>query len=42
VPSLDLAALQSVSYWRFRPARREGRPLAVTATIEVGFSLREP
>jgi TonB family protein len=40
-PGLGLGerAMQSVAKWRFRPGRRDGKPVAVSATIEVNFSL---
>ncbi|MFN0104890.1 MAG: energy transducer TonB [Bryobacteraceae bacterium] len=40
-PGLGLGerALQSVSKWRFRPGRRDGKPVPVSATVEVNFSL---
>ena len=40
-PGLGLGerALQSVAKWRFRPGRLDGKPVAVSATVEVNFSL---
>ncbi|MBI2688711.1 MAG: TonB family protein [Acidobacteria bacterium] len=40
-PGLGLGerAVQSVSQWRFRPGRRDGKPVPVWATVEVNFSL---
>lgn len=36
---LDEKAAQTVSTWRFRPAMRNGKPVAVKANIEVNFRL---
>ena len=36
---LDERAVASVSQWRFRPGRKEGKAVAVWATVEVNFSL---
>lgn len=38
-PGLDERAKEAVSRWRFIPAQKEGKPVAVYATIEVNFSL---
>lgn len=41
IPSLDLAALQAVRRWRFRPARdRENRPVRVILEVPVRFVLK--
>jgi protein TonB len=37
VPGLDKAALECVVHWRFKPARKDGRPVATTATVPVAF-----
>jgi TonB family protein len=34
---LDQKAVDAVKFWRFEPATREGKPVAVPATIEVNF-----
>jgi len=34
---LDDAAVQALSRWKFEPARHNGKPVAVRATIEVAF-----
>lgn len=36
---LDVRAIQSVAQWRFRPGLRDGKPIPVSATVEVNFSL---
>ena len=36
---LDEAAIAAVSAWRFKPATKQGNPVAVQATIEVNFRL---
>jgi len=36
---LDEKAVESVAQWRFQPGEKEGRPVAVEATIEVNFRL---
>ncbi len=36
---LDEKAIEAVSHWRFRPALKGGRPVAVRAEVEVNFRL---
>jgi protein TonB len=36
---LDEKAIEAVQKWRFRPGMKEGRPVAVIATVEVNFRL---
>jgi protein TonB len=36
---LDQKALEAVTKWRFEPARKDGRPVAVVISIEVAFRL---
>lgn len=36
---LDEKAIEAVQKWRFRPGTKEGKPVAVYATIEVNFRL---
>jgi TonB family protein len=38
-PGLDKSALDAVSAWRFQPATKNGKPIAVKATIEINFKL---
>lgn len=40
VVSLDRAALEAVRRWRFRPARRDGRPVRSTVRVPVRFALK--
>jgi protein TonB len=37
---LDEQALIAARYWLFEPARRGGRPLAVTAYLDLSFTLK--
>jgi TonB family protein len=37
--SLDQSAIDAVKEWVFRPATKDGKPVRVKATIEVGFKL---
>lgn len=36
---LDAKALESVKQWRFEPARKDGQPVNVQVSVEVGFRL---
>jgi len=36
---LDEKAIESVTKWRFRPSTKDGRPVAVSANVEVNFRL---
>lgn len=36
---LDEKAIEAVQKWRFRPSMKDGRPVAVTANVEVNFRL---
>jgi len=36
---LDAKALEAVQQWRFQPARKDGKPVNVRISVEVGFHL---
>ena len=36
---LDEKAMEAVKRWKFRPAQKDGKPITVSATIEVNFHL---
>ncbi|HUS06115.1 MAG TPA: energy transducer TonB [Bryobacteraceae bacterium] len=36
---LDEKAIEAVTKWRFRPSQKDGRPVAVSANVEVNFRL---
>ena len=38
--SLDVAAMQAVQQWRFKPARLNGRPVKVFYTLTVNFTIQ--
>ena len=38
-PGLDQNALDAISFWRFQPATKNGKPVVVKATIEINFKL---
>jgi TonB family protein len=38
-PGLDQRALDAISAWRFQPATKNGKPIAVKANIEINFKL---
>lgn len=38
-PGLDQEAVKAVRQWKFRPAQQDGRPVRVSAHVEVTFSL---
>lgn len=40
IPALDAAAQSAVRQWVFKPAKNEGKPVAVWATIPIKFTLR--
>jgi protein TonB len=41
IPLLDQAAVQAVEQWRFRPARSNGKPVAIWVAVPVKFTLRD-
>ncbi|MGD0144089.1 MAG: energy transducer TonB [Rhizomicrobium sp.] len=38
-PQLDASALVCVGYWRYRPAIRNGKPIAANLTVKIRFKL---
>ena len=36
-PDVDRCAVDAIKQWRFAPARKDGKPVAVRVTIEVEF-----
>lgn len=42
IPALDAAAETAVRQWVFKPARNEGKPVAVWANVPIKFTLRGP
>jgi periplasmic protein TonB len=40
IPLLNVAAIEAVKQWTFRPARVSGRPVAVWVSVPVRFNLR--
>lgn len=38
-PATDSAALESLCQWRFEPARRDGKPVAIRMQMTVSFAL---
>jgi TonB family protein len=39
-PSLDAIAIETVKKWKFAPATKDGRPVAVAMTLEIDYKLR--
>ena len=40
-PGLDQEAIKAVKQWRFKPGRKDGKPVPVRVTLEVTFTLRD-
>jgi TonB family protein len=38
-PGLDQNAVEAINKWRFTPATKDGKPVAVQMKVEVGYSL---
>jgi protein TonB len=38
---LDDEAVKAMKKWRFKPGTKDGKPVAVTITVEMSFSLRK-
>jgi protein TonB len=36
---LDAKAIEAVKQWKFQPAMKDGRPVNVQISVEVGFKL---
>jgi TonB family protein len=36
-PKFDQSAVTAVSKWRFKPAKKNGQPVAVRVAVEVNF-----
>jgi TonB family protein len=39
-PSLDANAIETVKTWKFAPATKDGRPVAVALRLDIDFKLR--
>jgi len=39
-PDLDRAAVDAAKQWEFEPGRRQGKPVPVIVTVEMGFTLK--
>jgi len=39
-PGLEQNAVEAVNKWRFTPANKDGKPVAVQMEVEVRYSLR--
>ncbi len=40
-PGLDQEAIKAVRQWRFKPGRKDGKPVPVRVTLEMTFTLRD-
>lgn len=38
-PGLDHNAVEAVSQWKFQPGQKDGKPVAVAATVEIAYRL---
>jgi len=38
-PGLEAESVRAVKQWRFQPAMKDGRPVNVQISVEVGFKL---
>jgi len=38
-PSLDANAIEAVKSWKFAPATKDGRPVAVAMRLEIDYKL---
>ena len=38
-PELDVKAIRALQQWRFKPAKKEGKPVTVAANIDIDFRL---
>src|SRR5262249_38699701 len=39
-PDLDANAILAIEQWRFKPAEKDGKPVIVSANVEVNFKLK--
>jgi feruloyl esterase len=39
-PTLDANAVEAVKKWKFAPAKKDGRPVAISMNLEIDFKLR--
>ncbi len=39
-PGLDENAVQAIRQWKFKPATKDGRTVAVKATVQVNYKLK--
>jgi TonB family protein len=41
-PGLDQEAIKAIKLWRFKPGRKDGKPVPVRVTVEMTFTLGNP
>jgi outer membrane biosynthesis protein TonB len=41
-PALDANAMQALAQWKFRPAERQGEPVALEAIVHIPFRAAAP